>query len=143
MKCTYHQFGYHRFPWRRSPAAPVAKSHSFRKRPACPTATISAATATTRWCSTGWAWIAPRRLRFSRRFLPYFAFEKWILGKKGGKLDAQAVEKLNAAIRGYNHKDEVRKSILTAAGLEDKGLYKDAVHLNNFDDWTEFHASLK
>jgi hypothetical protein len=82
-------------------------------------------------------------LAFLKTVPSYFAFEKWILGKKGGKLDAQAVEKLNAAIRGYNHSDDVRKSILSAAGLEDKGLIKDAVNLNNIDDWTEFHASLK
>jgi len=82
-------------------------------------------------------------LAYLKTIPSYFAFEKWILGKKGGKPDTQAVEKLNAAIRGYNHKDDVRQGILAAAGLEDKGLYKDAVTLNNFDDWTEFHASLK
>jgi hypothetical protein len=82
-------------------------------------------------------------LAFLKTVPSYFAFEKWILGKKGGKLDQQAVEKLNAAIRGYNHTDDVRKSILAAAGIEDKGLIKDAVRLNTFDDWTEFHASLK
>lgn len=82
-------------------------------------------------------------LAFLKTVPSYFAFEKWILGKKGGKLDAQAVEKLNAAIRGYIHADATRKSILSAAGVEDKGLFKDAVRLNNFDDWTEFHASLK
>jgi hypothetical protein len=82
-------------------------------------------------------------LTFLKTIPTYFAFEKWILGKKGGKLDAAAVEKLNAAIRGYNHTDDVRKSVLAAAGIEDKGLFKDAVRLNNFDDWTEFHASLK
>ena len=82
-------------------------------------------------------------LAFLKTLPSYFAFEKWILGKKGGKLDPQAVAKLNAAIRGYIHTDDVRKSILSAAGIEDKGLFKDAVRLNNFDDWTEFHASLK
>ena len=82
-------------------------------------------------------------LAFLKTVPSYFAFEKWILGKKGGKLDAAAVEKLNAAIRGYIHTDETRKSILAAAGIEDKGLFKDAVRLNNFDDWTEFHASVK
>jgi len=82
-------------------------------------------------------------LAYLKTIPTYFAFEKWILDKKGGKLDHAAIEKLNAAIRGYNHSDVVRKSILLAAGVEDKGLFKDAVHLNNFDDWTEFHASLK
>ena len=82
-------------------------------------------------------------LAFLKTVPTYFAFEKWILGKKGGKLDAQAVEKLNAAIRGYHHDDETRKSILSAAGVEDTGSFKDAVNLNNFDDWIEFHANLK
>lgn len=82
-------------------------------------------------------------LAFLKTTPTYFAFEKWILGKKGGKLDAQAVEKLNAAVRGYIHSDETRKTILSAAGIEDKVLFKDAVNLNNFDDWTEFHAGLK
>ena len=82
-------------------------------------------------------------LAFLKTLPTYFAFEKWILGKKGGKLDAQAVDKLNAAIRGYIHTDETRKSVLSAAGVEDKGIFKDAVSLNNFDDWTEFHANLK
>lgn len=82
-------------------------------------------------------------LTFLKTTPSYFAFEKWILGKKGGKLDAQAVEKLNAAVRGYIHSDATRQGILSAAGIEDKGLIKDAVHLNAFDDWTEFHANLK
>jgi len=82
-------------------------------------------------------------LAYLKTIPTYFAFEKWILGKKGGKVDPQAVEKLNAAIRGYIHDDATRKSILSAAGIEDKGLFKGAVPLNNFDDWTEFHANLK
>ena len=83
-------------------------------------------------------------LAFLKTIPSYFAFEKWILARKGGKLDAAAVEKLNAAIRGYHHTEHVRKSILAAGGIDDKeGRFLDAVNLNNFDDWTEFHASLK
>jgi hypothetical protein len=82
-------------------------------------------------------------LAFLKTVPTYFAFEKWILGKKGGKLDAAAAEKLNAAIRGYNHGDETRKGILTTAGLEDTGKVKDAVTLNTYEDWAEFHANLK
>jgi len=82
-------------------------------------------------------------LEYLKTSLPsYPEFEKWILKKKG-KIDPQVIEKLNAAIRGYIHTDETRKAILTGAGIEDKGLIKDAVRLNNLDDWTEFHASLK
>lgn len=70
--------------------------------------------------------------------------EAWVLKKKGGKLDKAAVEKLNAAIRGYIHDDGTRKSILGANGINDDGSIKDAVNLNNLDDWKEFHtASLK
>lgn len=82
-------------------------------------------------------------LAFLKTIPTYFEFEKWILARKGGKLDRAAVEKLNAAIRGYIHTDETRQSILAAAGIEDTGAFKDAVHLNAFDDWTSFHASLK
>lgn len=72
----------------------------------------------------------------------YPEFEKWILDQKGGKLDSNAVAQLNSAIQGYNHADDVRKSILGAAGISDDGSILDAVNLNNLDDWTEFHASL-
>ena len=75
-------------------------------------------------------------------FPSYPEFEAWILKKKG-KLDSGAVEKLNSAIRGYHHSDETRKSILAAAGIKDDGRFKDAVNLNNFDDWAEFHSALK
>jgi hypothetical protein len=82
-------------------------------------------------------------LGFLKTIPTYFAFEKWVLAQKGGKLDAAAVEKFNAAVCGYHHSDETRKGILAAAGIEDEGQFKDAVNLNNFDDWTEFHAGLK
>ena len=38
-------------------------------------------------------------LAFLKTVPTYFAFEKWILGKKGGKLDAQAVELLAKDLR--------------------------------------------
>jgi len=82
-------------------------------------------------------------LAFIKTIPTYFEFEQWILDKKGGKLDEAAVEKLNVAIRGFNHSEVVRKSILIAAGIENKCAAKDAVTLNSYDDWTEFHASLK
>ena len=74
----------------------------------------------------------------------YPQFESWVK-TKATKLDRASVEKLNAAIRGYNHDDATRKSILGANGLPDDGAApKDAVNLNNLDDWKEFHeAELK
>jgi hypothetical protein len=71
----------------------------------------------------------------------YPQFEQWVK-KNGQRLDKASIEKLNAAIRGYNHDDATRKSILSANGLpDDTGACKDAVNLNNLDDWKEFHAS--
>ena len=73
----------------------------------------------------------------------YPEFEKWILDKKGGSLDQAAVDEFNAAARGYNHDDDTRQAILSSAGIEDDGTILDAVHLNQIEAWTEFHASLK
>ena len=74
----------------------------------------------------------------------YPQFEGWVK-KSGTKLDKGSIDKLNSAIRGYIHDDETRKSILGANGLpDDSGAPKDAVNLNNLDDWKEFHeAALK
>ena len=74
----------------------------------------------------------------------YIQLESWILAKKGGTLDAAAVKKLNDAIKGYLHDDGTRKGILDAAGRPDDGSIKDAVNLNNLDDWQTFYnAELK
>jgi hypothetical protein len=73
----------------------------------------------------------------------YPQFEAWIQAQPGATLDAASIESLNSAIRGYNHADEVRQSILAANGLpDDASAAKDAINLNNLDDWQEFHAAL-
>jgi hypothetical protein len=72
----------------------------------------------------------------------YPQFEAWVR-KNGTKLDKGSIEKLNAAIRGYNHDDATRKAILSANGLpDDASAPKDAVNLNNLDDWKEFHEAV-
>jgi hypothetical protein len=72
----------------------------------------------------------------------YVEFEKWIREQPGAKLDSASIEKLNSAVRGYNHDDDTRKSILSAAGIpDDASAPRDAVNLNNLDDWTEFHKA--
>jgi hypothetical protein len=75
----------------------------------------------------------------------YPQFEAWIKSQPGVKLDQDSINKLNAAIRGYNHEDSVRISILGANNLpDDAKAPQDAVNLNNLDDWKEFHeAALK
>lgn len=70
----------------------------------------------------------------------YPQFEAWV--KANGKtVTAEAIAKHNAAVTGYQHADDVRKSILSANGLPD-GSPTDAVNLNNLDDWFEFHQAV-
>ena len=72
----------------------------------------------------------------------YPELESWVLSKKGGSLDAEAVRQLNAAIAGYIHDDATRKAILGESNIEDTGNIKDAVNLNNLDDWKAFHRDV-
>ena len=72
----------------------------------------------------------------------YPQFEAWV--KKNAKsLNPQAIEKHNTAVRSYNHDEETRKEILGNCGLpDDASAPKDAVNLNNLDDWYEFHKAV-
>jgi hypothetical protein len=72
----------------------------------------------------------------------YPEFEAWV--KKNAKsLTPEAIEKHNAAVRGYNHDDDTRKGICTSCGVaDDASAAKDAVNLNNLDDWNEFHQAV-
>ncbi len=72
----------------------------------------------------------------------YPQFEAWV--KENAKtLTPDAIEKHNASVTGYIHDDETRKKILSANGLpDDADAAKDAVNLNNLDDWYEFHQAV-
>jgi len=73
----------------------------------------------------------------------YPQFEAWVKAQPGAKLDAGTIEALNSAIVGYIHSDETRKSVMAANGLpDDANAPKDAVNINNLDDWQEFHAAV-
>lgn len=72
----------------------------------------------------------------------YPQLEAWVLAQSGGALDAAAVAKLNAAITGYNHTDDVRAAILGTNGIPDEGKILDAINLNNLDDWHAFHREV-
>jgi hypothetical protein len=73
----------------------------------------------------------------------YIQFENWVKQQPGVKLDKGNIDKLNDSIRGYNHDDATRKSICSASGVPDDGSApRDAVNLNNIDDWTEFHGAV-
>jgi hypothetical protein len=72
----------------------------------------------------------------------YPQFEAWIKKQPGAKLDKATITKLNSDVKGYIHEDPTRKSILGASGLpDDASAPRDAVNLNNLDDWYEFHQS--
>lgn len=72
----------------------------------------------------------------------YCEFEAWVK-KTGTKTDKASIDHLNAAIKGYIHDDGTRKGILGANGLaDDASACKDAVNLNNLDDWKEFHEAV-
>jgi hypothetical protein len=71
----------------------------------------------------------------------YPQLEAWVKAN-GSKVDQASIDSLNSAIAGYNHDDDTRKSILSASGIaDDDAAPKDAVNLNNLDDWFEFHAA--
>jgi hypothetical protein len=72
----------------------------------------------------------------------YPEFESWV--KKNAKsVNRDAIEKHNSAVRGYNHDDGTRRGILRACGMtDDASAPKDAVNLNNLDDWYEFHRAV-
>jgi hypothetical protein len=70
----------------------------------------------------------------------YPQFEAWVKNQNGVNLDESTISSLNDSITGYIHDDVTRQSILSANGLPD-GDPKDAINLNNLDDWLEFHAS--
>jgi hypothetical protein len=73
----------------------------------------------------------------------YPQFEAWVKKQPGVKLDKANVDQLNSAIRGYIHDDGTRKSVLSANGLaDDATACRDAVNLNNLDDWKEFHEAV-
>jgi len=69
----------------------------------------------------------------------YPAFEAWILGQPDVKLDDSTITTLNAAITGYIHDADTRKDILGENSLTDGP--RDAINLNNLDDWFLFHQA--
>lgn len=72
----------------------------------------------------------------------YPQFESWVR-KNARSLNKESVDKHNAAVRGYMHDDETRQNILGNCNLpDDASAPRDAVNLNNLDDWYEFHQAV-
>ena len=70
----------------------------------------------------------------------YVQCEQWVKDN-GSSLTPEAITELNAAITGYIHNDDYRQGILSAVGLPD-GDPRDAINLNNLEDWHDFHAAV-
>ena len=67
----------------------------------------------------------------------------WVAQQPGVRLDKASIEKLNASITGYIHDDETRKQILGENKIADNASApKDAINLNNLDDWHAFHQAV-
>jgi hypothetical protein len=69
----------------------------------------------------------------------YMEFEEWVIAN--GKTDKATIEKHNAAIRGYNHSDDLARQMRTASGIKDENV-KDAVTLNTIEDLDEVHRQI-
>jgi hypothetical protein len=81
-----------------------------------------------------------KTIDFVRQNKPtYMQFEEWVVSN--GKTDKATIEKHNAAIRGYNHSDELAAEMREAAGIKDAAI-KDAVTLNSVEDLDEFYHQI-
>ncbi|MDF1814245.1 MAG: DUF5069 domain-containing protein [Verrucomicrobiales bacterium] len=66
----------------------------------------------------------------------YVQFEAWV---KDNATNLGGIDGWNAACAGYNHDDATRESILSTVGLPGADI-KDAINLNNLEDWHDFHG---
>lgn len=67
----------------------------------------------------------------------YVEFEAWV---RANAKNLAGGEQFNKDVIGYNHADDVRENILNTVGLPGADI-KDAVNLNNLEDWHDFHGS--
>jgi len=82
-------------------------------------------------------------LTFLRGNMPdYLEFEAWVLERKGGELDREAVEEWNRFVFERIHADEVVARIHATIGRENDGTLTSAVVLNHVEDWHLAHAAL-
>ncbi|GAC1303287.1 MAG: hypothetical protein NVSMB21_02250 [Vulcanimicrobiaceae bacterium] len=68
----------------------------------------------------------------------YMQFEKYVLEQNGGSIPKEKIEAHNAAVRGYNHADDLASKMQASSGAQ--AHVKDAVTLNTLEDMDELHA---
>ncbi|HEY2476732.1 MAG TPA: hypothetical protein VGI19_18270 [Candidatus Cybelea sp.] len=79
-----------------------------------------------------------KTIEFVRTRKPrYMEFEEWV--GANGKTDKATIERHNAAIRAYNHGDDLASSMRSASGIGNTSV-KDAVTLNTVEDLDEIYA---
>jgi Domain of unknown function (DUF5069) len=71
----------------------------------------------------------------------YVEFEEWVLQQNGGSISSDRIDKHNAAIRGYNHSDELASKMRASSGIKDVTI-TDAVTLNTIEDLDDVHAQV-
>lgn len=69
----------------------------------------------------------------------YMEFEHWVVAN--GKTDKTTVDAHNAAIRGYDHADELGARMRESSKIKD-GSVRDAVRLNTIEDLDELHQQI-
>ena len=83
-----------------------------------------------------------RVLDFVRDKKPtYIQFEQFVIAENGGSVPADKIQKHNAAIKGYNHADDLAANMRSSSGVKE-GSIKDAVTLNTLEDLDELHAQV-
>jgi hypothetical protein len=79
-----------------------------------------------------------KTIDFVRQNKPrYMEFEEWIVAS--GNTDKATIERHNAAIRAYNHGDDLAKSMRESSKIGDASV-KDAVTLNTVEDLDEIYS---
>jgi hypothetical protein len=71
----------------------------------------------------------------------YMQFESYVIEQNGGKIDPEAIRKHNAAVRAYNHNDQLAAEMRKSCGCADETI-SDAVTLNKLEDLDELHGQL-
>jgi hypothetical protein len=78
-----------------------------------------------------------KTIDFIRQNRPsYMEFEEWVVAN--GKTDKERVDRHNAAIRGYNHSDDLAHQMRGSSKIKNASI-KDAVSLNTIEDLDEIH----
>jgi hypothetical protein len=68
----------------------------------------------------------------------YMEFEQYVKEQNGGSVPREKIDAHNAAIRGYNHSDELGGQMRKDSRCADESV-KDAVSLNTLEDLDELH----